>query len=414
MKKIAVVLSGGGSCGSYQIGVWKALRRLNIHFDIVTGTSVGALNGLMMVQNDYKKAFKLWSNLDYNLVFKEFIGDNDKKLNNKEIYLKYVEGFLAQGGVDTTNLELIISESFDEKKFYGSPINYGIVVYNLSKLKQETLTKQMLTPQNIKDYVVASATFYPGFKIKEINKEQFIDGGYGDNLPINLAISLGATEIIAVDLEQIGFKKKQKEKLPMTVIKPNNDIGALLIFDKEQSIKNIKYGYNDTLKVYHKLEGKQFSFYKFNFSNFIKKRKSIFSEYIRKYALDEPDNIVKKLKNKLVKKIYAIEEKNSENYVLEAMEFLGKALKLDDTKIYFYSIYNMIIKSKISKMSALNVELIKEKIKKNDIKSLLGSKYIIKYIYVNLKNKDTDVNLELLFALFPKEFLSAIYLISIE
>ena len=37
--KTAVVLSGGGSKGSYQLGVWKALRDLHIKYDIVTGTS---------------------------------------------------------------------------------------------------------------------------------------------------------------------------------------------------------------------------------------------------------------------------------------------------------------------------------------------------------------------------------------
>ena len=46
--KRAVVLSGGGSKGSYEIGVWKALRRLHIKYDIVTGTSIGALNGALM------------------------------------------------------------------------------------------------------------------------------------------------------------------------------------------------------------------------------------------------------------------------------------------------------------------------------------------------------------------------------
>lgn len=42
--KLGVVLSGGGSKGAYEIGVWKALRKLNVKYDIVTGTSVGALN----------------------------------------------------------------------------------------------------------------------------------------------------------------------------------------------------------------------------------------------------------------------------------------------------------------------------------------------------------------------------------
>ena len=45
--KLGVVLSGGGSKGAYEIGVWKALRKLNVKYDIVTGTSVGALKLLL-------------------------------------------------------------------------------------------------------------------------------------------------------------------------------------------------------------------------------------------------------------------------------------------------------------------------------------------------------------------------------
>ena len=50
MNKTAIVLAGGGSRGAYQIGVWKALREMGIDYQLVTGTSVGALNGVLMVQ----------------------------------------------------------------------------------------------------------------------------------------------------------------------------------------------------------------------------------------------------------------------------------------------------------------------------------------------------------------------------
>ena len=69
----AVVLSGGGSKGAYQIGVWRALRKLNISYDLVTGTSVGALNGALMVQKDYLKGLWLWYNMDFKLIFGEEI-----------------------------------------------------------------------------------------------------------------------------------------------------------------------------------------------------------------------------------------------------------------------------------------------------------------------------------------------------
>ena len=38
-----LVLCGGGSKGSYEMGAWTALKELNEEFDIVTGTSIGCL-----------------------------------------------------------------------------------------------------------------------------------------------------------------------------------------------------------------------------------------------------------------------------------------------------------------------------------------------------------------------------------
>ena len=63
MGKLAIVLAGGGSRGAYQIGVWKALRELGIDYQIVTGASVGALNGAIMVQKDFDLALEMWEKL---------------------------------------------------------------------------------------------------------------------------------------------------------------------------------------------------------------------------------------------------------------------------------------------------------------------------------------------------------------
>ncbi len=51
----ALVLGGGGAHGAYQIGVWQALKEHDINFEIITGTSVGALNGALILQGDMKK-----------------------------------------------------------------------------------------------------------------------------------------------------------------------------------------------------------------------------------------------------------------------------------------------------------------------------------------------------------------------
>jgi hypothetical protein len=62
--KIGLVLSGGGGKGAYQIGCWKALRRAGLaRFAVISGTSVGALNGALIAQGDLDHATKIWTDL---------------------------------------------------------------------------------------------------------------------------------------------------------------------------------------------------------------------------------------------------------------------------------------------------------------------------------------------------------------
>lgn len=406
MKKTAIVLSGGGSCGSYQIGVWKALRKLGINYDIVTGTSVGALNGLLMVQQDFHLAYKMWSNLNYDLIFKDFIDSNDNHLDDKSIYFKYVDSFIKNGGMDTTNLENTINNIFDINKFYSSSIDFGIIVYNLSKLKAETVVKKDSDPDTIKDYIIASATCYPAFKVKKISNQKYIDGGYSDNLPINLAISLGAERVIAIDLDQVGFKKKiLNNDAEIVYINPANDIGSFLFFDKSQAQKNICYGYNDTMKIFGKLSGNYFTFYNFIYKNEVHNMALYFKKYLCLHEKELTNKILKKFESNDLNEIETLEE-----FAQNALELLGKILKIDDTKIYFYYNYIFKIKNEFKKIPKFDKDLIVNSIKNNKIKDLIGTKYIIRYIYDSINNGENSTSLRLLFHLFPNEFFASLYL----
>ena len=98
----ALVLSGGGAKGSYQIGAWKALKKLHIKFDIVTGTSIGALNGAMVTQNSYRRTISLWKKINLEVLFNETV-DNS---NNLEVMKLYGKTFLKQGGMDLLQIVL--------------------------------------------------------------------------------------------------------------------------------------------------------------------------------------------------------------------------------------------------------------------------------------------------------------------
>ena len=68
-NKTALVLSGGGSRGAYEAGVWQALSEIGIEIDIVTGASVGSINGAMVCQGDLDSTISLWKEIETHMIF---------------------------------------------------------------------------------------------------------------------------------------------------------------------------------------------------------------------------------------------------------------------------------------------------------------------------------------------------------
>lgn len=404
----AIVLSGGGSKGAYEMGVWAALRKLNIKYDIVTGTSVGALNAAVMTQQTFYKGLLFWHNLNSKMIFnKEIKEDYNTKEGKKNILKIYAKGVL-NGGMDVKGLDETLRKVIDTKKFFKSKINMGIITFNVKTLKPKVVTKTDLTESNLCDYLLASASCFPAFKMKEIDNENYIDGGIYDNLPINLAASLGATEVIAVDLKEVGFKQKVKDSnLKITYISPRNDIGSFLIFEKNMARRAMRLGYNDTLKTMKKLDGNIYTFHLNDLNKNFNKYSKLYIDNIKKYLNIEKrtDLLDGILKLSIIKKIF--NEKTMKKEYIDLVEQLGTNLELDDTKIYNINKYNKELINKFS-MIENNLE-IENLIKQNKLKKLLNSKVTIKYIYDMLETKNKK-KLYGIILLFPKLFLQSVYL----
>ena len=343
--KRAVVLSGGGSKGSYEIGVWKALRRLHIKYDIVTGTSIGALNGALMTQKTYLKALYIWHKLSLEYLFEQ----QPKSDTKKDILMLYGDNFLKNGGMDIKKIESIIRKGINMKRFYKSDIDYGLVTFNFSTKKPLVISKKDISEDKLIDYLMASATCYPAFQMKDIDGDKYIDGGFYDNLPINLAIELGATEAIIVDLRAPGLKKLPKENIKTTYIKPKNRISFFLDFNSKQAKINMNFGYNDTMKVFKRLDGDYFTFRKDEISKFYEKNK---------------DKLSKLLGTSITKK-----------QLLKLIEDIGKEFKLQEDLIYYLDDYFRIIKDKANSCEKITKEIEKQ-IKSKKVSRAVNSKLI--------------------------------------
>lgn len=360
----ALVLSGGGSKGSYQIGVWKALRELNIKFDIVTGTSVGALNGAMIVQNDYRKAISIWKKINLKVLFGE---DAIESTNNFEIYKMYSKHFLKYGGMNVRDLEKLIKKSLNLRRFYNSKINYGLTAYNLTSKEAIELQKKDIERSQLDDYLMASASCFPAFKKKDIEGEKHIDGGYHDNLPINLALDMGADEIIAVDLNAPGLKKSPKKKTKITYIKPRNKLTNFLNFYEKGTESNMKFGYNDTMKTFGKFEGNKYTFRKKQ----LEKNRLLYQEtYL--HVLNKILKYKKVIKSfeELINTNIRIESETKdeifEKLMLKIMESTAKSFKLDETRVYTHHSFNKLLQIELKKYLKEEIET-NEPCKKKEI-----------------------------------------------
>lgn len=255
------VLEGGGAKGSYHIGVWKALRELEIEISAVTGTSIGAINGAFVALDMYDEIYDIWYNAQMSmgiagdgetlskLVTMDFEADEYKKL------FKFFRNSISEGGLDVSPMKKMIEKHIDEEKLRSSKVDFGLVTVSLTDFKPLEVFKEDIPKGMLHDYIMASANL-PIFKTDRIDGKIFLDGGFYDNLPINLMASKGYKDIIAVRGRGIGRNTSLNyDDLNIIYINPSGDTGNTMEFLSSRTRENLKMGYLDTMKVFKGLKG---------------------------------------------------------------------------------------------------------------------------------------------------------------
>ena len=135
-KEFALVLSGGGTRGAYQVGVWKALQDLGIKVKAITGTSIGSLNGALILQGDTDGMIDIYKNLkmeDFIIVENQIDAGKDlfDKKNIKAVAKEYLNKKVRIICKDQQIIEGIIHKIF--QYLFLSICKYGaIVLFNIN------------------------------------------------------------------------------------------------------------------------------------------------------------------------------------------------------------------------------------------------------------------------------------------
>jgi len=77
---IGIYLQGGGAKGAYQAGVICALHDMGVKFDVVTGTSIGAINGYYIYTGQYSALKNMWIDVDDSQL--SYVREDDNIIEN--------------------------------------------------------------------------------------------------------------------------------------------------------------------------------------------------------------------------------------------------------------------------------------------------------------------------------------------
>ena len=267
-KTYAIALEGGGAKGAYEVGIWQALEEAGIKYNAVSGTSVGALNGAMMVMRDLEGAVRAWKDIRLSDVI-DLEGDQEENLHkvlNGEVDLHDIQELIPQArdiirnrGLDVAPLRAWVHEVVDEKKIKESDVEFFVSTVSLTDKKGLEVKVNDLPEDEICDMLLASA-YHPSFRLEKLGGKYYADGGFVDTLHLHVLVENGYKDIIAVRIPGHGIERRFRipENVNITLISTNSDLGGVLNFDAEQSRRDMLIGYLDAKRVLYGLYGEKY------------------------------------------------------------------------------------------------------------------------------------------------------------
>lgn len=425
-----VVLGGGGSKGSYEAGVWQAMEELEIGYSVVTGTSVGALNGALMVVGELDEALHMWNTLDNTRVMSDIPATGDAaKL--QQVYQAFIQQILKNGGVDISPLENTIRRLVNEDRMRSSPIEFGIVTVEFPTMQPVEWFLPQIPAGQVADFLLASAACFPAFRPRQIGNISFVDGGYANNIPIDLALKAQnpVDEIIAVDVEGIGITRKLPKDLaiPVTTLRCYWDLGSILIFDSAQCRRNIRLGYLDGRKLFGDYEGQAYTFAPGETGELEQRHLNGLSRCYLTAAKLMGSSGKNEINSLLASRIVVAatrrrqtgDELDLPQLLLASAELAAELLELSPTQLYTARSFDQLLEERFAQLrQRTNSILAGLQSRALDLRSLIsgyGKEQLLavcfQLVHTRLSAPETPgVPLELIAALLPKETLASLYL----
>lgn len=203
--QIVLVMQGGGALGAFQAGVYEALHEAGIEPDWVVGTSIGAINGAIIVGNHPQNRV---ANLK---AFWDLVADGGpfsapwsamglgREMHNLRAVLKGIPGFFSPNprawlGADarlgttqasyysTADLRRTLADLVDVNELGAGKTRLTLGAVNVTSGRMHYFDSRDQTISI--DHVMASGALPPAFPAVMIDGEPYWDGGVYSNTPL--------------------------------------------------------------------------------------------------------------------------------------------------------------------------------------------------------------------------------------
>ena len=175
-KKNALVLSGGGLFGAWQVGAWSVLRQ-HCRFDVIIGASIGSLNG-----------WAIAGGADPRELEGHWIEAASQGRMRFRIPLRPLDGL-----VEFSQIEGFIRGIHDA---YRPEVEFHVVLTELVRLRP-----RMVEGSHVHwKHLAASCALLGLLPQQRIEKVLYTDGGFLGALPLWAAARCGATSVIGLNV----------------------------------------------------------------------------------------------------------------------------------------------------------------------------------------------------------------------
>ncbi len=186
----AFVLGGGGLLGAHEVGMLRALAEADVKPDLVVGTSIGALNGVLVAADPDGAADRLsrmWQGEELRLAFSEKLWGRAARLVRSGTHLHSFE-----------SLRILLARALPGSDFADLKLPFQCVAASIEDASARWFSSGPVVPA-----VMASCAVPGLLPPVEIDGAHYFDGGLVDSIPVGRAVMLGASTVYVLQVGRI-------------------------------------------------------------------------------------------------------------------------------------------------------------------------------------------------------------------